>query len=240
MKIKKLILIVLITIISLTMGKVYADECSYTDKYSLMQEAAKVKAKYEPFTEYIENNDCTDEDGCLPSAKHYFKIYITNVSENFYIKVTNELTEESIVYTYSDSEEGIITIEDDNATVVKNYSIKIYASDSTKCSSESLANLYLTLPRYNVYSQESYCQENPDEYVCEEYVEFEAMDYEEFFEKISDKVDVFEDTTEETLTPIQKIMNFIKNNIVWLIVGCVVLITAVVAVKTISRKRRAI
>lgn len=234
---KNKIKIALFLLLVCGLNVVCAGECAYTEKYSLMQEAAKVKIKYEPYIETIEDTDCTDEEYCLPLEERYFRIYLTNVSENVYVDLKNEATGESTKYRYTDSQEGIITIDGIDTDNIKNYSMKVYASDSTNCSGESLATQYITLPRYNSYSTEDYCQEHKDEKYCEEYVEFDDVDYNTFFENTIEKDnDINETITEMTIG--QKVMGFIEDNLVWVLCGCIVLIGVVVITKTSTGKRR--
>lgn len=217
---------------------VNAEKCSYIEKYKLMKEASKVKIKYEPVFEDIEDNNCSTGD-CLPQRIYYFKIYILNASENMRIEVENNYNNDKTTYTKDDISDDVITFFDYDSTEVKRYEFKIYASEATECNTEKLQTIYLTLPRHNRFYNEGYCLDHEDYYLCEEYVEFDDMDINDFHKKMEEEFGPNAINNKIKTNIFQIIWNFIKTNIIWI---TIVIIVGTIGffVYRIIRKRREI
>lgn len=234
---KKLFLLLSALIFTFFSLNVYADDCSYTEEYALMQEAAKVKVKYATKDHFVPAEGCQGLESCVDIKERYFEIYILNLSENFYIEATNSITNEKVTYTYDDVENGTITIIDKNVYDIKNYTFNIYASANTVCYSKKMTTQYLSLPRYNKFYGEDYCSQNPELSICEEYVQFEDMNYEKFIEKTTE-LDGNGTVQEQTKSWLSNIIDFIINNIVWVITS-VCLLALLITGYVIIRKRSA-
>lgn len=235
---KKLFLLLSALIFTFFSLNVYADDCSYTEEYALMQEAAKVKVKYATKDHFVPADGCAGMDECSDVKERYFEIYILNLSENFYIEATNSITNEKVTYTYDDVENGTITIIDKNVYDIKSYTFNIYASVKTSCYSKKMTTQYLSLPRYNQFYGEDFCSENPEMDLCEEYVQFKDIDYEKFLEKAVEYKDSNNTTVEQTKSWLSNIIDFIINNIVWVITS-VCLLASLITGYVIIRKRSA-
>ncbi|MBR1414152.1 MAG: hypothetical protein IJ574_05760 [Bacilli bacterium] len=159
---------------------VKAAECSN----DLYQAADKVKVSNE-FVEEIDNEtDIVLSNGSKPMML-VDNIKIENVTNQMTIVVTETKNNTSNTYNYSNSNNGTITIKDTIVRKVKNYTIDIYASDSTNCGGTKLKVKYLETLAYNPYSKSTRCEGNEKFEYCKEYLNREITE-EEFQKKLSE------------------------------------------------------
>ncbi len=109
-----------------------------------------------------------------------FRIYISNITEELYVKVTDTQSEETKTYTYQDAKDGVITIDQEEITSTNNYTIEVYSSDKTNCPDSKLYTLYETTPLYNYYSEQALCEGIEDFYLCHEFLSVPLVSYDEF------------------------------------------------------------
>ena len=89
----------------------------------------------------------------IPTGKNN-KISIINLTEKFYLKITNDYNDEVWNYSYKDSQDGRINIEWDDLSEVTTFTIKIYSSEQTGCKGESYKTLYLTFCCFSTISDD--------------------------------------------------------------------------------------
>lgn len=152
---------------------VYA-ECDATELNTLRSAATNVRASYEEMRALLDPSEYTPPDGT--SAEGYeayytfFRVYVTNLTEDLYIEVHNDANGETKTYTYEDSDNGTVTFDWADIYLMANYTIRVYSSDNTNCSGTELYTLYLTTPRFNQYSTYDLCEGAEDFYLCYEYL----------------------------------------------------------------------
>lgn len=118
-------------------------ECSYERQAELSKIAANVKFSY------------TYEMQEAIELRALFKIYITNLTKDIYVRDEyNDLTIAGV-------SEKTVNYGDVSPAV-----FQIYSNDSS-CKGELLTTKYVNMPTYNSYSQRQECQENPDFEFCE-------------------------------------------------------------------------
>ena len=93
---------------------VYA-ECSYEQQAKLNSEASTIKAIYEEEIGYLDSSDyvCADGQEECDNEYAYFKVSILNLSENFYIKVS-EGNNTIKTITFDSVENGLAYFNVDN------------------------------------------------------------------------------------------------------------------------------
>lgn len=182
---KKILFVLVLFFFSLDIS--YA-ECDFTENNKLNSLAVNVKASYE--VSYIEQEK--DEffnapDGMTPeeiedfkSYKGVFNIKITNLTKELYITVYDKMSKETKTYTYNDSENGIITIIQEDMLSMNTYSITVYSSEETNCPDKKLYTLSLTTPYYNELSSYSLCDDIKEFYLCHEFLTVESTSFEDF------------------------------------------------------------
>lgn len=219
---------------------VYA-ECTYKDQAELGGKAAKVKTKYD-IEEITVNSICSGEPCTFPGYK--MNISLLNLPEDIYAKVTNNVDNQELTLTSSNKDEnGIINFEWNNVDKVTTFTIELYANSNTNCSEQKIQSLYLITPRYNWYSSFEWCDGLEDYYLCEDFVTFEDVEYDDFFQKVTKQKEKNEKEKpiNNESTFFDKLKSFISNNKGIIIgVGCGAIVIVAVIIVISIRKRRSI
>lgn len=181
---------ILLTLFCFFLGVSIVDAtCEASESNKLNSLAVNVKANYEvvqkevPIDENFNYPDgLTDEEmnNYVP-YRNYFNIYITNITEDLYVKVTNQNTNETKTYSYDDTTNGVVSFEEPVFVEITNYTITVYSSAKTNCPDSKLYTLYLTTPMYNSFSESNICEGIEDFYLCHEYLSVETS-FENFYE----------------------------------------------------------
>ena len=110
-----------------------------------------------------------------PFYEDVIKVYITNITEDLYVKVSDKLSGQTKTYQYSDTDKGTLTIVQDDIFSINNYTIEVYSSAKTSCPDTKLYTLYQATPMFNVISTYDICQGAEDFYLCHEYLSVEPQ-----------------------------------------------------------------
>lgn len=168
---------------------VNAAECSYEKQVELNNIASTVKATYEAVdidtgktVSYVDEYGIIDTDRQVPVKEKGFNVKILNLTENLSIKVTNETEGTTNYYYYSDSDNGTITLSSKVADRIYTYTITVYGTKDS-CEGIELRSLNLITPKYNTYSDYSFCKEYPNFDYCQEYVVDDSFNLEDFINK---------------------------------------------------------
>lgn len=174
---KKILLILLITFFcNITVEA--ASLCSYQEQNELNQKAANVKATYEikKYEEWL-------FDGYY--SEYEIVISLLNLTEDFDAVITNNINNEKIRINYSSVKDGVATFAWDYFDSVTNFTIELVTTNKTNCSNERYKIIYLTTPRYNKFYNKAVCSENPDYYLCEQFVVYQEITEDKFHEEIT-------------------------------------------------------
>lgn len=233
----KKFLMFLLTIFLFSANVSAASICSYEEQATLNQKAANIKVKYD----VVEDLKGVDD---LNYVEYYFNIFITNVTEEFYVVVKNDYNNEEKTYYSNDAVDGIITIKWENIHDVTNFTVLVYTSDNSSCPDEKYKTIYLTTPRYNTFSDLDICSENMDFTYCQKYVTFAEIDENEFFEKIagyfSQKENSDDKSSNDTENPtfFDKIFNFVDEYKLFFIGGIVIVVAGIIVIYQIRTKKQ--
>ncbi|HIU11294.1 MAG TPA: hypothetical protein IAB65_01200 [Candidatus Onthocola stercorigallinarum] len=228
--------------------------CNYEEQAALNREVSNVSANYEIVENALPDNECFPPD---PNDEDYvcyvenIQINILNLSENMRVRIRNENNNITREFSYSDTDSGSISflLTDRNGNEVSynpevtEYTITILASGETGCEGTTLRTLYLTLPRYNRYSDYQSCETLSDYYLCQRYVTFSEVNYEDFSQRVSEELQNREETPEEELRWYERIWEFVVEHSTAFIIGGVIIVVsagAVTAYIIIRRKREII
>lgn len=227
--------------------------CTSAETNTLNSLASNVQVDYDILVEERKPGEgegypdgLTDEEKENYTFKEqYIVVYISNITEDLYVTVLDDVSNTTTTYTYDDAEDGVISFQVNDIFSVTNYTITVYSSDNTSCADTRLRILYLTTPRYNSYSQYDICDEAADFYLCYEYLTTEEISYDRFLELVNRYINEHttdsSDGEEEGEGGIQGFLEFLKENIVLTVVVIVVILAAVgVTVVIIIRRRRRI
>ena len=221
--------------------------CDATELNTLRSAAANVRASYERLRAEMDPEDYTPPDGTtyeeFTAYYTYFRIYISNLTEDLYVEVYNDSTGETTTYTYEDSDNGTIYFDWDRIVLMVNYTITVYSSSNTNCEGTELYTLYLTTPRYNTYSTYDLCDGAEDFYLCYDYLSIEEVEYGRFVELVSRyKSGLIDDEGNEIEEPSEKDTNsfieFLSNHYITIIIITVVVIAVGVTVIVIIVKKQ--
>jgi len=223
-----------------------ASKCSYEKQAELNEAAANIKVSYEEAIGIEDvSNAIPNDAGELPNGEYeYFKISIYNLTENFYVKITNDYNDEIKYLTHANTESMVATYDWKEIYNVVNFTITVYSSNETGCPNEEYRIMYLTTPRINVYATNARCVDNESFYLCQKYItETEEIDSKTFgleLEKYQNqkKEEVLKQE-EENKSFGDKLYDYIKENKITIaIVSTIIVVGGVVTTVVVIKKRR--
>lgn len=213
---KKIILFTLFLLLALLPSNVFAEECTYTYKNTLVKKASNIIPSYT----YIENNDTVT-----------FDITLTNMNKDIY--VVDQTTNKK--YYFNGNQE--ITIQGYKPGT--KVSFLIYTTD-TACMGRSLATKYVNLPNYNKYYKDPLCVGKENYSVCYKWNEVN-IDYEEFKKRVNSlysEQTKNEETKEEIKTTIfDQIYNYLQQYYVFIIIGVSIIVIIIFIIKYRNYKK---
>lgn len=247
MKKAKLILFTIISFIILN-STCYA-ECTNKDKVLLGKIAAQVKVSYEEVEEPYPKGTFLPPEGYEGDPeeyvvnKLYFKINAVNITNDVYVKITNNVNSDTKTIKYSDTDNGVYSFNQTDLSKVTTYNYTIYGSIDSSCYDTEIRKGVITLPKFNPVASTMICSTLKDNALCQKYLSAD-YDYEYIvssLNKILDKQKKGDEkkNIKKNESPIKKVTNFInKNKKAVLITGIsTATIVGIVIVILIRRKR---
>ncbi len=218
--------------------------CEASEMNRLNTLAVNVRSDFEEIEEVMDPDEYDLPDGTeteeLPELKRlFFKVNIYNVTDELYVLVHNNVTNETKKFTYQDSKDGVISFIWDDLYSIVNYTITVYSSDKTNCVDTKLHTLYQTTPRFNEYSSLAACDNADDFYLCHKYITVETTDFSNFIAKVDEyKKGKVNEKGEEIVSPNKKNENFISEykNIIIAVSAAVVIVGVISVVVVIIRR----
>lgn len=220
--------------------------CTFEEQSRLNKVAASVKAVYEEAEEKLDPSlfIVTEETEDGDFYDLYFKIIFTNITEDMYVKVTNDYNDEIKFIRYSDTTNGSYTLNWYELDSVVRFTYEVYSSDKTKCKDEKYFTNYLVTPKYNDFHTSIICEGITDYLPCQKYITVD-MEYSEQYNKIVDYVKN-EQENQKDLDENKKwyeiIGDFVKQHKKAFVAGSSIIVIAGVAtiVVVIKRKRESV
>lgn len=244
----KYLLFTIIMLVFMTVP-VSAATCSYDEQAKLNSEVANIKTNYEVKQRVLDKSEYDVPDEILGTeledsyvlTADYMQINILNLTENVYVEVTNNQNDDIKTFHYEDATNGNISFDQMDVNDLVTYTFKIYSSSKTGCADTLLKTLYLSLPRYNSFSEYTMCQDVPDYYLCKKYVNFEEVEFNDFVKEITKEIERETEKKQEEANAkwYQKVIDFIvENKVAFIVGGGIVVVTAGIVTFVIIRKRR--
>lgn len=157
-------------------------ECDAAETNKLSSLANNVKSSQDVIEKAVDPDpDWNPPDGLTEEELEnyvyemkFFRIFISNITEELYVTITNNSTKETKTYNYSDATNGTISFDELVSDQIVNYTLDVYASSKTGCASKKLRTFYITTPKYNSLSEYSNCEGIEEFYLCHEYLNVET------------------------------------------------------------------
>ena len=247
-ELKKLVLVAVSSLVMIS--SVDAATCGYKEQAKLNNEVANVKSNYEVKERVLSRDEYTappdevpvSEEDSYVAKTDYIEVSILNLTENMYATVFNDVTKETQTIKYDDTQNGNAKIDWRQIGTIAKLTIKIYSSSSTACEGNLLKTLYLTLPRYNEYSEYNICTKVPDYYMCKRYVTNEEFKYDDFNTNVTKEIEKRERQQQEEIKNnkwYKKVLDFVsEHKTAFIIGGCSLVVVAGGATYIIIKKRR--
>lgn len=212
-----------------------ASLCDYKEQAELNGKAANIKVSYELISETIHFDDGD-------AIQYLFEVSILNLTEEFYVIVTNNETKKESTYTYRDVKSGIVKFKWEDISKVTNFTIEVVSSNKTNCPDEKVKTLYLTIPRYNEFSRRVICSEYPDFYLCQEFVTFSNISEETFLKRLEeykkDNNPIIDDNeVNDDKEPSKNIMDYIAQY-KWIIIGSIAFVVVLFVTTNVVRNKK--
>lgn len=225
-----------------------ASSCSYSEQAELNEIVSHVNADYEVVDVYngkVYDLDHPDENGYIKEVDYYikaFNIRILNLTEDIYVKVSNNINDDVRTFRYSDTQDGVIVFQTTEVENLVTYTIEVY-SNKYACAGEMFRKFNLTTPLYNNYSERPQCEDSKDFYYCQEFISSENITYTEFVEKVKEYKEKKQAEQEEeqkiNKSFMEKIKEFYKDNaIVINSVGVAIVVMGVTTAVVLIKKKR--
>jgi len=227
----KKIILILISLFLFSTNVYSASSCSYKEQAELNQKASNVKISYE-----IKSENETDPFG-RTYANEYFDISILNLTESFYVIIKNNTNQEEREIYYSDTKDNIYNFRWNDVSDITKFTFEVYSSANTNCPAEKVKTLYLTTPRFNQYSSLGVCQNLEDFELCEKYVTFTDVTDDDFYSRVEKYRKKVEEEKKEEENK-NGIIDFLKNNKLYIIVGVVIVCGVAGSIVYINRKKQ--
>ena len=230
-------IVIFISLLIFDIMGVNALSCSNSVSKDLGQIASYVKASYEVIdkseTKKIKINDDTTS---FTIPKFEFEISIYNITDDVYLTISDDIFDNTITVTTDDTNDGVYTFINSDFGKIYNYTIKIYSANSD-CYGETIRTINLVKPKYNAYSEYTFCQ-NSTLFYCQKFTakELGIKDADDFLEKIKVNNEN-NDPDRDQKEALEEITNLFKKN--WKIYLLIFLgiIAVTVSIIVIIKKR---
>ncbi len=205
---KSIIYLILFTLLlSINFTQVLADSCSTSTKkeISLLANYVKIDYEIEDNSQYKALTIGSDETTYkIPNYTFIFSIY--NIVPEIYVTLEDNTLETSYDITSDMTTDGIYTFRSNDFGTIHNYVLTVNAAVD-ECHGSKFRTIKQTQPRYNAFSEYTYCQ-NSNIYYCQKFVGTDfSLSTDEFLSKISANNQNNSSSIEE-----QNISTIVKNN----------------------------
>ncbi len=167
--------------------EVGALSCNSTKNAKIIKASNNIRVNYEvKDNSRLENLKVNNKTTNYVVPDFVFEISIYNlVSEDVYIRVTNEKTNKIFDVSSDITNDGVYTFKDYDFSDFYDYKFEINSAIKP-CTGEKVKTLTLKKPKYNVFSEYDYCKENKS-YFCKKFItsNLSFSDEQGFFKQIN-------------------------------------------------------
>ncbi len=172
-------------ILNFTTVEAANNNCTTGVKKQLAQDASHIKISYE-IKDFSEEKSLSagGAETTYKIPNYIFEISVYNLTEDVYIYYDKSNGSGSGTIRFEDALDGVYTFTDDNFGEIYNYNFSI-RSNHPDCEGATLRSIKFTKPRYNAYSEFTYCQ-NSTNFYCQRFIgtEINIKNADDFLNKI--------------------------------------------------------
>ncbi len=211
-------------------------KCNNEESKKVKDAAQKVEIGYTIKKMFIGTSiDVDDPD--MPETEDYdygFEIAIKNITEDVYVVVKNDYSDDVFTYHYADTENGIKTFESVATEEAVTFTFEV-KSENENCKDEDYRKISLTTPIYNYYYGYQFCSDNPENKVCKMFVT-EKISSKDFSLAVDAKKNESQKSDENSKN--NAVTTFVKDNKYLFIIGGIVIVIIGVATICVKIKKR--
>lgn len=209
---------------------VYADKCTYDQKYELTRFANEIKIDYD---ENSKDVHIKDEYYDYKTKEYWLELSIYNIPKDFILEITNDYNKEVVnVYT-GDINDGVYTFKDYDYSKIINYTVKVINTGT--CDRYTVKTIKYKKPMFNPNYTYAICKENENVPFCNKYITSEKKIYNAGI-GLEEAINNFKLTNEEKVENIDK-KNWFEKNYKYIIIGVLGLSVVGGLVFYINKKR---
>ncbi len=208
-------------------------KCNNDDASKIKSAAEKVKISYK--VEKVNAGTAIDLDAeGMPEVDLYdygFVVSIQNITEDIYVVVKNDYSDDVFTYHFSDTDNGTKTFDslatDESVTIT--FEIK---SENSNCKDEVFRKVSITTPIYNYLSETEFCAKNSTLDVCKQFSDrkYDSTEFDEAKKEVEKNKNDKKDKTKKN--------NWFADNKYLVIIGGSVITVIGVATAWVRIKKR--
>ena len=210
-------------------------KCNNEDSKKVKDAAQKIEVSYTIKNMLVGTSIDIDEPD-MPEVEEYdygFEIAIKNITEDIYVVVKNDYSDDVFTYHYADTENGVKTFESIATDEAVNFTFEV-KSENVNCKDEDYRKITLTTPIYNLYYRYQFCSDNPKSKVCKMFVN-EKISAKEFATEVNAKKEENQKSDDSNK---KNVPTFVKENKYLFIIGGIVIVIIGVATVCVKIKKR--
>ncbi len=210
-------------------------KCNNEDSKKVKDAAQKIEVSYTIKNMLVGTSIDIDEPD-MPEVEEYdygFEIAIKNITEDIYVVVKNDYSNDVFTYHYADTENGVKTFESIATDEAVNFTFEV-KSENVNCKDEDYRKITLTTPIYNLYYRYQFCSDNPKSKVCKMFVN-EKISAKEFATEVNAKKEENQKSDDSNK---KNVPTFVKENKYLFIIGGIVIVIIGVATVCVKIKKR--
>ncbi len=222
----------LLLLFSFVLNTQAASLCSYKDQVDLNQKAANIKSSLEITSKLVHFLDMDD----------YIDVYnvsVLNLTDEFYVVVTNNVNDEKITLTSNDTSNNIASFEWQEMDKKVTFNFKVYTSSKTPCPDEVFKSFVATTSRYNDFSNMEVCKDIPEFSLCQKYIDTtNDLSETEFLKQVENYKKGLIDNNGNEIEENNKSFLNILTEYKWVILSVLLLSLGTIGIVCIYRKKK--
>ena len=203
---------IFVVLLSFCFVNVYADKCTYDQKYELTKLANEIKIDYD---EKSKDVHIKDEYYDYKTKDYWLEISIYNIPSDFILEITNDYNKEVINVYKSDIKDGVYRFKDYDYYKIINYSVNVI--NTSTCDRYTVKTIKYKKPMYNPNWSYDICKENENVPFCNKYILSSKKVYSMGI-GLEEAIDNFKKTGDEKVED-NKEGNWFKKNYKYLFIG---------------------
>ena len=233
----KTIILSFITVF-VSISNVQALSCSNSEVKDLNSIASYVNVSYEVIDRGIKKELISgDSVKNYTQVKYSFEISIYNITKDIFVRIKDDVSNNTVTVNYKNTNDGRYIITNDDFGRIYKYTIEVLSTNS-KCYGQKIRTITLIKPKYNAYSEYTYCN-NSSSFYCQKFVEKNTniKDDNDFLNKIKVNNDKNALDNTDSNSKDNNMLSLFKKNLVLYLSALLIVITITILVIIIVNKR---